>query len=67
MTAPFDFQALVERTRPRRPRPAPAPVLLDRPSYRCRPCFFADSCPEARVLEHIRCPLLPRPPGMSKP
>ena len=48
-------------------RPSPVLTLLDRPSYRCRVCFFAETCAKARVLEPIRCPLLPRPRRMSKP
>jgi hypothetical protein len=43
----------------RQPRPRRAVTLLDRPSFRCQPCSFSASCPKARVLEPIRCPLLP--------
>jgi hypothetical protein len=68
MSAPtFDFQALAARAGADNPDAAlfaaveadgaPA-ALLDRPTYRCKPCFFSATCPKARVVTPIRCSLL---------
>jgi len=59
MTARFGSQVPIGRA-VRQPRSHRAVTLLDRPSFRCQPCFFSASCSKARVLEPIRCPLLGR-------